>query len=358
MPRPTRKRRGLVVVLGVAILLATLPGVVTAQSGVDGTTVVERGETVSSIEGAYGTIVVEGTVTGDVDGFAGDIVIREGGVVKGNLRAAAGNVRIAGTVEGEVSTGAGSVHVTDTGVVEGTTNIGAGEVRIDGRLDGDATIGADTIRLGDNATIAGSLTYDGTLMGNRDAVGGDVTRDRSIGTGLTEDVLPFVSWVVAAYLFVLNLLLGAVLLGLFPRFSGRVADRVRTGPVRSALVGVVALVVIPLILVAVALTVVGIPLSLVGILAFMLLSWVALVYGRFAVGAWLVSLVGIANRWVGLLTGLVLAAVLGQVPIVGPLLNFGIYLLGLGALLTALFSRRRRVAGPTAVPGPSESSAD
>jgi cytoskeletal protein CcmA (bactofilin family) len=333
----------LAVVLVTVLAVSLVPGTAVAQSGIGGTTTVESGETVSEISGVYGTVVIEGTVTGDVSGLAGDIVVREGGVIEGDLEAAAGTIQISGTVMGDVSTGTGSISVTETGVVEGNFDVGAGSVRIDGRIDGDAAIGADTIRLGEEAAIAGSLTYDGDLRGNRDAVAGDITRDRSLGFGLFTDIQPFASWLFTISTFIFNLGFGALLLGLFPRFSDRVADRTAAAPVKSGLVGLGTLLGIPVLLVALAITVIGIPLSLLGLAVFLVVIWIGLIYGRFAIGVWVLSRFDIDNRWAGLVVGLLLAVVLWEVPLVGGPLNFVIFLLGLGAFVLALGSRRRRV---------------
>lgn len=337
-------RQLLAVLVGTIVVLSVFPGVATAQSGVGGTVVVESGETVSQVSGAYGTIVIEGTVTGDVSGVAGDIVVREGGVIEGNLDAAAGSIRISGTIRGDLSSGAGSLYLSETGLVEGRVDVGAGDVRIDGTVQGDANIGAETIRLGEAASIGGSLTYDGSLEGNRDAVAGDITRDRSLGPSTITDFQPVASWVFSVNAFVLNLALGALLLGLFPEFSDRVSERVRANPGKSALAGLGVTVAVPVLLVAVAITVVGIPLSIVGLLSFLIVAWIGLVYGRFAVGSWLLSLVDVDNRWAALLVGLVVGAVLWWLPIVGSFLNLVIFLLGLGALVLGLVTRRRRLS--------------
>ncbi len=346
--------RGTLLVVCLAVMLvAFVPGVAAAQSGVGGSVTVERGETVSGVTGAYGTIVVEGTVDGDISGLAGNIIIREDGIVEGDLEAAAGNVRIAGTVRGDVSTGSGSVHLTETGVVEGQFRVGAGTVRIDGTVGGDAEVGAETIRLGEDASIAGSLTYDGRLEGARDAVQGEITRDRSLGPDIVADFGPIATWAFAINAFLLNLFLGVVLLGLFPNASDRIAGRVTTRPARSGLIGLGVLLGGPILLVATAITVVGIPIAVAGVFAFLLLVWIGTVYGRFAVGTWLLSLAAVDNRWAGLLVGLVLAVLLWQIPIVGGLLNVGIFLLGLGAVVGTLVARRREVES-----APAESPAE
>lgn len=343
-------RRVLTALIAMAVVVSIVPGVGAAQSGVGDSTVIESGESVSDVSGVYGTIIIEGTVTGDVSGVAGNIVVRNGGVVEGDFEAAAGSIRIAGTVRGSVSTGAGSIYLTESGLVEGDFDVGAGDVRIEGTIRGDAEIGAETIRLDEAAAIDGSLRYDGSLEGNRDAVSGDITRDRSLGGDIVTDIQPVATWIFAINAFILNLLLGALLLGLFPKFSDGVADRVRTSPLRAGLVGIGLVVGIPLTLVLVAITVIGIPVSLAGLLAFLVFAWVGLVYGRFAIGVLLLSAVDIDNRWAGLVGGLVLAAILGQIPLIGGIVNLSIFLLGVGALAISLVTRRRRPdrrSGPT-----------
>lgn len=338
--RPSPSERSIAVIVSVLLVIGLLPGLAAAQTGGGETVVVEEGETVSSVNAFAGSVVVRGTVTGDVSAVAGNVLVE--GTVEGDVNTATGNLRIPGTVEGDVSAGAGNVHLEESGVVVGNFQVGAGNVRIDGRIDGDATVGAETITLGENAAIAGSLTYDGALEGNRDAVAGDITRDRSIGAGDPTSVQPFASWVFALYAFFLNLVLGAILLSAFPEFSASVADRVATDPLPSALVGLGVVVGVPILLVLLLVTIVGIPLSLAGMVAFALLVWVAVVYGRFAVGTWLLSLADVENRWLALVVGLLLGAGLSLVPYVGGLVNAVVFLLGLGAISLVLFDRYRR----------------
>lgn len=335
-----RCRRAVVLALSALVVLSVVPGIAAAQSGAGGTVVVEEGETVSQVNALAGTVIVRGTVTGDVSALAGDVRIE--GTVEGDVSVAGGNLHVPGTVEGDVSAGAGNVYVEDTGLVGGNFQVGAGSVRIDGTIRGDAVIGADTIRLGEDATVEGSLTYDGSLVGNRDAVAGEIVRDRTLGVGFAVDFSPLGSILWAGYTFVLNLLLGAALLLLFPGFSRGVAEQVVADPLRTGLVGLGILVVVPILLVMLAITIVGIPLSLAGALLFGLVVWVGIVYGRFAVGAWLVSLADGESRWLALVVGLLVGAVLSFVPVVGDLVNLLIFLLGLGALSVGFYARSRR----------------
>jgi len=106
-----------VAVLVARVVFGTVPATVAAQSDArtGGTIVVEEGETVDSLEAFGGSVVVQGTVTGDVSAVGGDVRIEETGQVNGDLEAAAGSVTIAGTVDGDVEVGAGSFTVTESG---------------------------------------------------------------------------------------------------------------------------------------------------------------------------------------------------------------------------------------------------
>lgn len=152
------------------------------------------------------------------------------------------------------------------------------------------------------------------------------------------------------YGFLANLLLGAILLVLFPRFSMRVADDVESRPLRSGGWGIVGLVGIPIVLVLLAITIVGIPLALLGFVLYMLALWTGVVYGEFATGRYLAGRFDNENKWVGLLGGILLFSLLGLVPIVGGLPVLLALLVGLGALGTGLRrawdERGGRSAGP------------
>lgn len=350
-----------VLVLVLVLVVGSGPGLVAAQSiegpdGIDGTVTVEEGETVDSVEAFAGNVIVDGTVTGDVNALAGNVYVN--GEVEGDVSVASGNLEVDGNVSGDVSAAAGNVRLAENGSVGGDFQAGGGTVLVDGTIDGDAAIGADTIELGETAAISGDLEYSGDLQGETGVVEGEITEDSSVGVGPDTGLEPIVTWVFALYTLALNLLLGAALLLLFPRFSAGVADRVGSVPVRAGLVGLAVLIIVPIALIALAITVVGIPLSIIGGFVFALFVWIGIVYGRFAVAAWLLSLVGIGNRWLALVVGLIGGAILAQIPIIGGIVNFLIFLLGLGALSMTLYSGRRRGRESTTPTGTDEPTAD
>jgi|AntRauTorckE6833_2_1112554.scaffolds.fasta_scaffold01767_13 cytoskeletal protein CcmA (bactofilin family) len=347
----TAGRGGVVVALVAVLLLSTAAGVAAAQpvQGASGTIVVEEGETVSSVDALAGSIVVRGTVTGDVSGAAGTIFVAESGRVEGSISGAAGDVRIDGVVGGDVNAGSGNVQVTETATVGGDVRVGAEYVRIDGRIDGDVRVGAETIALGPNADIGGEFRYEAAQFTQDPAatVAGGVVEDSTLRGNVGTFALP--NWLTWVYSLLANLVLGAVLLALFPAFSARVAGRVSDETAKTGGVGLLTLVGAPILLALVAITIIGIPLALLGAIAFGLAVWVGIVYGQYAVGAWVLRRAGRDDRWLALAAGLVGFAVLGAVPVLGGFLVFGALLLGLGALAAELLDsfRTRRRSGPS-----------
>lgn len=348
VPSDNSARRRVGVLLALVVLLSPLAtGLATAQSvqGASGSIVVDEGETVDSVEGAAGTIVVRGTVEGDLSGAAGSIRIAETGRVDGNVRAGAGTVVVAGTVGGDAEVGAGAFELTETGRVDGSIDVGAASVDVDGAVGGDVRAAADSVVIGPNADVTGEFRYDAAeFTRSPDAtVAGGVVEDASLrgdaGVGFGGDFVP--SWFGAAYGLAVNLALGAVLLLAFPRFSRDVADRVGEGPLASGGVGILALIVTPILLALVAITLIGIPLALVGVAAYVVALWVGSVYGRYALGSWVLDRLGRPNRWVALLLGVVVVALIGLIPWVGGLVDLLVLLLGLGALALGLGDRYR-----------------
>ncbi|MFC6976551.1 polymer-forming cytoskeletal protein [Halomicroarcula sp. GCM10025709] len=339
---PSWSRRIAIVLVGALLLLSVGSGVVAGQSfeGASDTIVVGEGETYDSVSGFAGTIIVRGTVTGDISGAAGTILVTDGGTVGGDISAAAGTVRIDGTVGGNVNVASGTVEIGESAQIGGNVEAGANYLIVDGQIDGDVRAGAETITVGPSAVVGGEFRYDAETF-NRDpdaTIQGAVVRDRSIGqsAGPEFGTLDIPSWLGVVYGLVANLLLGVVLLAVFPQFSAGVADRVSNRPVWTGGVGFLVLVAVPIALLVLAITIVGLPLSVVGAIAFGIAVWVSVVYGQFAVGWWALGLADTENRWLALVVGLVGFAVLGAVPVIGGLFELLAFLLGMGALVLGL----------------------
>lgn len=195
-------------------MLASLPAVAATETRSGGTIVVGEGRNVDEDLQAFGgSVIVRGTVNGDVTAAGGDLQRAESGTVRGDVEASGGSVEIAGTVTGDVNICGGSARITDTARIDGSLQAGAGSIYLDGTVGNNATLGADRITLGSNAQITSDLRTTGNSPGPAIGFGGPVFN---------------------LYGGLVTLLLGAVLLVAFPDFSHEVADRVTADPVRLA----------------------------------------------------------------------------------------------------------------------------
>ncbi len=323
------------------LVLAAGPGLAAAETRAGSTVTVGPGETVDSLQVAAASVVVHGTVNGNLDGVAAEVRISETGVVNGDVNVAAATLHIDGEVRGDVSTGVATFVLGEAGAVAGSVNVGAADATLAGQVDGDVAVGADRILVADTAVLGGELRYDGDLTQRSGAaIAGDVVRDDSIG-GAEFQFSPIPDGVGAVYGLLANLVLGAVLLVAFPGTTRKISNTIVGQPVRAGAFGFLALFAVPLALLVLALTIVGLPLTVLGAMLFALVAWTAVVYGWFAAASWTLGRLDVENDWAALAVGLLVAAVVGLVPILGGILTFLVFLVGLGAIALVLDGYRR-----------------
>ncbi|MFC7203992.1 polymer-forming cytoskeletal protein [Haloferax namakaokahaiae] len=347
-----RIAKSLVALALTVLLLGSLVGVAAAQQEptAGGTIVVEEGEIYTGdLQATGGTVIIAGIVDGDVEFAAGTVLVTNTGRVTGSLDGVAGSVTIEGAVDGDVNVAAGALFLRSGSIVGGDLEAGAGSVAIDGAVAGDATVGAEELTVGPNARIAGALEYDAETATIDDGatVTGGATRVSNLeiagpsifgmSAGFGQFDAPIIpQWMVAGYWLLVNVALGAIVVLVAPGFARRVTGLGTKKAVRSGGVGLLAIVGVPIVLLVLLLTIVGIPLSLVGGIAFLVVLWVASIYGALVLGTWLLSLGDYANRWAALALGLLIVAILDFVPFVGGILEFLVLLVGLGAFVLAL----------------------
>lgn len=327
--------RGLLA-LALSLSLLAVPGTVAAESRAGAGVTVGPGEAVDDdLTATGGAVVVHGTVDGDLEAYGGRVVIAEGATVAGNVNAYGGVVRIEGTVEGQVVAYGGRVVQAPTATVGESLGIVAGAAAVGGRVGGDVIAVAGRIGLGPAAEVAGDLNYEGKLSTASDArVGGRTRRLRDLGIGPAPP--SGTSPVFVLYGLASNLVLGALLLYGLGGLSQSVVERAILDPLSSVGHGLVTAVAAPLLVVLLGISLVGLPIAATMALALPAVGWIGAVYGRFAVGAWLLSYTDVEPPWPGLVAGVVLVGVLGRLPYAGPVLRGLVLVLGLGALVAEL----------------------
>src|SRR6266511_4191469 len=344
-----------------AVVLASLPAAAVAQQS-------ELGGKVRS--GQEVTVPVGETVQGDLIASAG--TVRIDGRVDGDLVATGGEVTVAGTVTGDVLAAAGSTTIS--GEVGGDVRAGTGQARVEGRIGEDLVLGAGQATVAKGAQIggdvivgAGRLRLDGAVTGSVLGAVGDYTRTGTVGGSeqvtvqqpepaptLTERGLDLLRRYASI------LVIGVLLLWLVPRAFRGAADAVLGRPLVSFGVGILGFIGV-VVLLAVGLGLLGLgPLVgaavfggtlAAGVVAF--LFFLAVAFGAQAtVGLGLGRLLfrgprrSLLKAFGALVIGVLVVVLISSIPVAGGWLEALLVLLGLGALLLLLFSRRYRLVEP------------
>lgn len=335
---PMRRSVVLLALVGLVASFALLPGVVAAETLVGGSVQVGPEETVGDTSATGATVVVEGTVDGDLRVYGGSVRIAEGGEVTGIVRAYGGSVAIDGSVGGNVLAYGGSVRVGETAAVGRSFGAVAGDVTLSGRVGGDASAIAGSVTLAETATVEGNLNHFGDLEDRGGTVEGAIQDGRDLALGPPTEIL---AAVVSAAFLIGDILLGLVLLRVAPRFADSATETARTEPVYTVGVGLAAAIGSLLAVVVLAVTVVGLPLAVGVLLSVLVLGWVARVYGQYVVGAVVLSYTEYGSRSLALLVGVFGVTLLGLVPYVGALVSVIVFGVGAGVVVLGLSSLRR-----------------
>jgi cytoskeletal protein CcmA (bactofilin family) len=221
--------------------------------------------------------------------------------------------------------------ITVRGTVDGDVVAANGDVAIRGHVTGDVLTFAGTATLGRRAQVDGDVAYGDKKprVAPGAQIGGKVKKFKAEDLGGGAIALRIGLWLAVT---ISALVLGLILLALFPKAADAVARTAKARTGRSFLVGVLLFVLIPIIGVIALITVIGIPLGGGLLLAMLPIYGLAYTASAFVVGR-LVSKQG--ARILAFIIGLVILRVLALVPFLGGIVWFLATILGLGALFVA-----------------------
>lgn len=290
----------------------------------------------------------------DVVRLGGDINVTE--AVDGSLHAAGGNITIEAPIGGDASLAGGSITVR--GPVTRELRAAGGHVIIDGPVGGDATVFAGTLELGPEARISGSLVFHGGELRRDPAAivyGTASVRQKPKRVRRSHEVeeRPFSGYARGWFWTTGLLVLAALIAAALPGPSRRMAQELRERPWITALLGLVALITIPVTAMLLFVTIIGIPLGLLALAAYAALLLVGYVWLAVAVGGMLLDRVKpeTAARTAWRAGAAVLAmlglALLTRLPFVGGLVVFVALVVGVG-MIVAVVMRRATPAAPAA----------
>lgn len=300
-------------------------------------------------------VLVDGVVDGDLIVAGGEV--RISGEVTQDVRLAGGTVTLSGKIHRNATIAGGDVHLTESSQLKGNAVMGAGNLLLGGSIDGDARIGAGNVTL--SKTIGGDLAVAAVALRltSRASVGKNVRYwsddDPSIDEGATvlgtvtrhpvpevfkgEEIRRGVAGMkllAGMISFASTLLLGLLLLRIYPVFTPRVASMIQEKPGVVLGVGGALLFGVPMLIVLCMVSVLGIPIGLMLAAMYVVTLYLGRVFVMLWLGRRILKLVSNSSSAArAFVTGLVVYFILSLVPVVGGLVTMLMIVMGLGAIL-------------------------
>ena len=304
---------------------------------------------------AGGDVLIDGMVDGDLIVAGGKITLS--GHVTQDVRPAGGNVTISGQIDRNASVAGADVHLTEAAHVRGNLLSGAGNIQLAGHVEqevriaagnmtgsnkigGSLTVAAAHIRLTSKASIGKHVRYwseNEPSIDEGSQIAGTVTR-REVPESLKGETLQrgLTGMKVAAGVVSVasTLLLGLLLLRIYPVFSQRVASTIQERFGASLGIGSLLLAGVPLVILVCTVTVVGIPIGVLLGAMYLVTAYLGRVFVILWVGQRIVrSLSGNPSLVWGFVTGLFLYGFLSLIPFIGQLVTLVTVVAGLGAVM-------------------------
>ena len=304
---------------------------------------------------AGGDVLVDGVINGDLIVAGAKVVVS--GTVAQDARIAGARITVTGTIGRNAAIGGWDIHLTDTAKVRDNLLAGGGNVELAGSVGRDARVGAwkatlsneierdlmvaaRSVRLTSKASVGGRLRYWGETPPSIDeatSVRGAITQRPLPGGWTLERArrgMVGMRFMAAAVSFLSTLILGVVLLRLYPLFARRVTATIRERPGVSFGWGAVALVATPLVAISFVVTLLALPIGVILLALYGVTIYLARVYALLCLGQFVVRRqTGSSSLTWPFVTGLFLYTLLSLIPVVGGLVTLLAILFGLGALL-------------------------
>lgn len=365
-----------------------LDGTIKGDLVVFGATITINGTVEEDLLAAGQSIIINGVVEDDARIGGSTITLSSGATIGDDLVAGAYSLETKpdSSIEGDVAFGGFQAQLA--GDIAGNVIIAGNSVALNGSIGGD--VEAEVGEAGAGPPFSPFMfmpdapqlpTVPGGLTVSPDASIGGTLRytgpaEADVPSGIADDYTPIVSpeaevaqapsvgqrilnWVLYLVRSVISLLIvGLLIIWLLPKCVKRYADVLAAKPLPSLGWGIVALFAIPLAILIIggftaglavifgvitigSLSLTIIMLGLFLIFSIILATYLVAVWGaKIVVSIWLGRLIAQQsstnldqNRFWSFLIGLVIIVLLSSIPILGGLLSFVIFLLGLGALV-------------------------
>lgn len=367
--------------VGAVILLTSFAGL--AQDF--GDVVVKYGQIDENVVAGGKTVTVDGQVNGDVVAFGKTVVI--GGQISQDILSIGRDVVVGGTIEGDVrivgatltpaaKIGGDLMAAGDTIIVPAETKIGgnawlagrnaeligtvagdlraaARDIRLAGIIGRDVELVGESIVVASTTRIAGDFTYrsidEATIEPGAEILGDIIFIRSDAPRKMVGDALAGVS--ALGLLFLLGLfLLGALQILIFPGTATGPAKRMGSKPWQALGLGCLILLACPIVIIVLGISIIGIPITIVLGAFYVIALFIGFLVTAGALGRRGARLIGRSadisfwTRVAALAAGLLFIAIVGLIPVLGPLAVLLATAAGLGALTLQLRNAKQPAA--------------
>lgn len=311
-----------------------------------GKSVMHSGEVVGDMYAVGASVTINGPIGGDLTVLGGAININSD--VADDVRLISGEAIISGKVTGDVFVMGGVLKVLSSASVDGNVYFYGGEAeisgpvkgsvmgtaesfRIDSRIEGGVDVVASrSLVLGDRASVDGDISYQSIAeitRAQQAVVGGEVIRNTAPSVAEKSsnfNILPaFVLIFATLCLFLF-----------FKESLGKLVDDILTQPARATLIGLATFFAGPPAAVLMILTVLGSLVGLVTLFGLFVLYLIAFPVMIMVLGGLTMRLTMKDNdlTLVTVAVGLVAFVLLTMIPVAGPIILLGAFILTLGGL--------------------------
>ena len=265
---------------------------------------------VSGVVIAGGNIIINAPVSGDVFAAGGKVVVNSD--VKGKIVAVGGDVDLSGDAKNAVIAG-GTVNIHPTTVISRDAAISGGTVSNAGTIVGNLTVRAENFY---NTGSASSVDFkkNGGLQGIQQLMN-------------TFSILMTIGF----------LILGIILLTVFPAQFFSVEEEVRKSPLKNTVVGFLLILASVILVFVLAVTLIGFPVALIMGMLFIIALMLSSLFVSFALGRKIVDLLKFETNDVLIFVfGFVILSLLFRIPYAGVLIGIVALSLGFGAIVYAV----------------------
>ena len=264
-----------------------------------------------------GTVNINAPISGDLFVAGGNVAVNSN--VGGKIVAAGGNIDLKGSAVNAVLAG-GNIVIEQSAVIQKDAIISGNNVVNNGKVIGNLTVRAGAFQ---NSGTAGNVDFKQTASGMQGF-------RQALGFFQLMGIIGF-------------LIVGLILLKLFPRQFQELDAEIRESSARKAIVGFIMIIAAAIVLLLLAITIIGIPLAIFALIVYIVALVISPLFVSLSLGKALAGPASKTGDMALFIIGFIVLNILMLVPFIGGLIRIIAVSLGFGAMYYAL--RRREETG-------------